>query len=355
MASSIHIVGVGARTPIGDAAAAAAAVRAGLPGIGEHPYMLDHDCAPIAAALDAEIDLTFTGPKRLLALAEPALREACAWLDDVNLPQLSVPLYLGLPAIRPGFTERDAATVRSGLACFEGLPIKLAKVITYTEGHAAGLVAFARAAEEMNHGAFEMCLVGGVDSYSHPDTLEWLQANRQIAGPISRSGFVPGEGAAFCFLTTEKGRDRLGAKALARVVAIAIGKETKLIKTADMCLGEGLTATVRDAVSSLRLPDERVNEIYCDINGERYRSEEWGFVCLRLSQYFDDATAYRSPSECWGDVGAASGSLLVRLACQAFARGYSRGPRAMVWASSEGGQRGVLVLEGSSQLRKDVN
>ena len=69
-------------------------------------------------------------------------------------------------------------------------------------------------------------------------------------------------------------------------------------------------------MSGLQPPDERINDIYCDINGERYRSEEWGFVCLRLSQYFDNPTAYRSPAECWGDMGAASGPLFAMLACR---------------------------------------
>ena len=197
-----------------------------------------------------------------------------------------------------------------------------------------------------------MCLVGGIESYFHADTMEWLDANRQLAGSVSRSGFVPGEGAGFCLLMAEQVMARLGLKPLARVSAVATGKETKLIKTSDICLGEGLSETVRNAVSSLRPPEERVNDIFCDINGERYRNEEWGFVCLRLSQYFDDPTAYRSPAECWGDMGAASGPLLAMLVCQAYVRGYSQGPRAMLWASSEGGRRGAAVLAASNPISK---
>jgi 3-oxoacyl-[acyl-carrier-protein] synthase I len=354
MASSIQIVGVGARTPVGDAAAAAAFVRAGLTAFGEHPFMLDLDGVPTPAAVDEEIDLTDMGPKRLLALAEPALRNACASLDSGAVRQW-LPVFLGLPALRPGFTEKYAEAVRTGLARLDGLPADLAEITVFPHGHAAGLSALAAGFEHLHNPAFDVCLVGGVDSYFHADTVEWLNANRQLAGAVSRSGFVPGEGAAFCLLATDKALNRLGLKPTARVRAVAAGKETKLIKTTDMCLGEGLSATVRDAVSSLRLPDERINEIYCDINGERYRSEEWGFVCLRLAQYFDDATAYHSPAECLGDMGAASGPLFAVLACRAFARGYSRGPRVMLWASSEGGQRSVAVLEDSSAGLKEGN
>ena len=355
MASSIQIVGIGARTPLGDAATAAAAVRAGLTGLGQHPFMLDRDAVPTPAALVAELDLTDMGPKRLLALAEPALRDACASLDSGRSVRQRLPVFLGLPALRPGFTEKYAEAVRTGLARLDGLPADLAEITVFSHGHAAGVSALAAGFEHLHNSTFEVCLVGGVDSYFHADTVDWLLANRQLAGAVSRSGFVPGEGAAFCLLATDKGLNRLGLKPMARVRAVAVGKETKLIKTTDLCLGEGLSATVRDAVSGLRLPDERINEIYCDINGERYRSEEWGFVCLRLAQYFDDATTYHSPAECLGDMGAASGPFFAILACQAFARRYSRGPRVMLWASSEGGQRGVAVLEDSTAGLKERN
>lgn len=208
------------------------------------------------------------------------------------------------------------------------------------EGHAAGLSALAEAVTKICQGSFDVCLVGGVDSYFQAETIEWLDANRQLVGEVSRSGFVPGEGAGFCLLMTERARESSRLRSLAQVHTVSLGKETKLIKTNDMCFGEGLTATVQNAVSGLRLPGERINEIFCDINGERYRSEEWGFVCLRLSPYFDDPTAYRSPADCWGDVGAASGPLFAVLACQSPAKA-----RVMLWASSERGLRAALILE----------
>jgi 3-oxoacyl-[acyl-carrier-protein] synthase I len=188
-----------------------------------------------------------------------------------------------------------------------------------------------------------------VDSYFHPDTMEWLDENRQLAGAVSRSGFVPGEGAGFCLLTADGALKRLGFRSLARVVSVGLGRETKLIKTSTICLGEGLTAAVREAVTELQPPAESISDVVCDINGERYRGEEWGFVCLRLPRYFDNPTAYLSPADSWGDVGAASLPLFAMLACQASARGYSKGSRAMLWASSEGGLRGACVIETATQ------
>jgi 3-oxoacyl-[acyl-carrier-protein] synthase-1 len=355
MASSVHIIATGARTPVGlQAARAAAAVRAGITGLGEHPFMIDQVGDPMPGALDARLDAVMMGPERLLSLAETALREACASLTrESRGPRLRLPVYLGLPEPRPGFTEQDAEAVRSGLSGLEGLPIEISEVNVSTEGHAAGLSTLATATGQIQQGAFEVCLVGGVDSYFQPDTMEWLDENRQLAGTVSRSGFVPGEGAGFCLLMAERACKQLGLSALARVLAVAKGKETKLIKTSDICLGEGLTTTVKDVVSGLSLPDEMITDIICDVNGERYRGEEWGFVCLRLPQYFDDPSAYCSPAECWGDMGAASGPLFAMLAYQAAVRGYAKGPRTLLWASSESGLRAAAVL-GLETIGKNV-
>jgi 3-oxoacyl-[acyl-carrier-protein] synthase-1 len=349
--NSIHIAATGARTPVGlQTASAAAAVRAGIAALGEHPFMIDQAGEPMPGALDSELDPDLMGPERLLALTEAALREACLPLSG-RLEDLSrVPIILGLSELRPGFTNSDAERVRTGLTRFKGLPVQISEVNVLTNGHAAGFLALSHAAAQMQQGRIEVCLAGGVDSYFHPDTMEWLDENRQLTGSVSRSGFIPGEGAGFCLLMTGHACRRLGIMAPMQVRAVATGKETKLIKTEEVCLGEGLTATVRQALGALGFPERRINGIICDMNGERYRGEEWGFVCLRLGQFFDDPTGYVSPAECWGDMGAASGPLFAMLACQAAARGYSAGPRTLLWASSEGGDRGAAVLEAGGDL-----
>ena len=195
------------------------------------------------------------GPERLLGLAEAALSEACEPLVAARA-ELRLPVYLGLPEPRPGFNEQDAEAVRSGLMRLEGLPAGLSKVSVFNQGHAAGFSALEAAAGQIRQGAFDACLVGGVDSYFHPDTMEWLDTNRQLTGADSRSGFVPGEGAGFCLLMNERARDRLGLRGLARVLSVAVGKETKLIKTQDICFGEGMSATVKNAVSGLHPPTQ---------------------------------------------------------------------------------------------------
>jgi len=350
MTSAINIVAVGARTPLGlQSTPTAAAVRAGVIALKQHPFMVDRVGDLMPGAIDYQLDPRIMGSNRMLLLAESALREVCAPLSNFERLRLKIPVYLGLPELRPGFDQQDATDIRNGLARIEGLAAEISEVKIFMQGHAAGLAAFATAVQQIRQGMFEVCLIGGVESYFQPDTMEWLDANRQLANMVSRSGFVPGEGAGFCLLMNERVSDLVGLKPLTRLLTVAVGRETKLIKTPVDCLGEGLTATVKEAVTCLRPPAEKIADVICDINGERYRSEEWGFVCLRLSQYFDDPTAYKSPSDCWGDMGAASGVLFAMLVCQAAVRGYNKGPRTLLWSSSENGLRAAVVLETSDR------
>lgn len=349
MVDRIHVVSCGARTPLGlNAAASAAAYRASISAAREHPFMIDRAGNPMLGALDAVLEPNLTGWKRLLALAVPALCEACASLSDRSRPHSPIPLFLSLPEHRPGFSADDVEAIRTNIGHEANLPFGFSDVSVLAQGHAAGLALMSTAASQMHQGAFETCIVGGVDSYFHPDTMEWLDENRQLAGAVSRSAFVPGEGAGFCLLMTETALARMNTDAMACLRSTAFGREAKVIKSDEICLGEGLTAAVERAVARAPRSASTIGTVICDINGERYRGEEWGFACLRIGHHFDDPAAYLSPADCWGDLGAASGPLFVMLACQAAIRKYATGSRSLLWASSEGGLRAAAVLDSAT-------
>ncbi|RVB41553.1 beta-ketoacyl synthase, partial [Mesorhizobium sp. M7A.F.Ca.CA.001.06.1.1] len=73
---AIVIVGIGARTPLGfDAASSAAAVRAGISAIQQHPTMVDRFGEQMKVTRDMGIDLHMRGPDRAVAIAfDPAVQ-----------------------------------------------------------------------------------------------------------------------------------------------------------------------------------------------------------------------------------------------------------------------------------------
>lgn len=345
MSEPLYLISTGARTPLGlHSAAAAAAVRAAISSCAEHPFMIDQAGDPMAASMDALLEPDTPCKQRMMAMAQTALQEACLPLAE-NQAITELPLLFGLPEPRPGFNEEDAKWIGYQLSHNTELPVNISHHRAFMSGHSAALSVLDQARNEMAQGDYQACLIGGVESYFHPDTMEWLDKNRQLHGSVSRSGFVPGEGAGFCLIMTPSAAQQAGLKPLALITQTATAWETKLIKTQDINLGEGLTQSVRNTVAHLNPQQQRVNSIYCDINGERYRGEEWGFTCLKLAQYFDDPTGYWSPADCWGDMGAASGALFMTLATQAAQRGYAAGAQSLLWAGSENGLRASALLE----------
>ena len=337
MRGGCHLVGFAARTAVGRSAqAAAAAVRAGISRIEQHPRWVDLRGEPIRGAFDHDFGDDMPCPERMLEMASAVLG------DLSRITELSCPILLALPEARPGFGEDDARDLERRLRANPALR-KGATVRTVARGHAGGLLALRLATEHLTGDDDGRCIVVGVDSYFDRRTLTWLAHNRQLSGPGIRSGFFPGEGACAVLVAAQHARRSLGWPSLATVRSVGVAREQRLIKTDTDNLGEGLTEAVTAAVRTSG--EGPIDSVYCDINGERYRTEEWGFTILRTAQWFRDPAGYVSASACWGDLGAASGPAAAMLACAAWGRGYAPGPRALVFGGSEAGLRACAVLE----------
>jgi 3-oxoacyl-[acyl-carrier-protein] synthase I len=345
MSTEVAIIGCGARTPLGfDRRSSAAAVRAGISVIAEHPFMVDRFGEPMKVTRDAGLDPGLAGPERLLALAIPAAREALAPLEGAGIVP-SVSMMVSLGEQRPGQDRHTGATVTAGLSDALHGTIGIERQLHWMGGHAGGIVAMEVGRQLLAEGRAEMVLAGGVDSYLPRDTLEWLDDNEQLHSEGNIYGFCPGEAAGFVLMAPMETARRLGVAPLLALVSVGSGIEKNLIKTEDICLGDGLSAAFRTAAEPLRKA-ETIDRIICDMNGERYRGNEYGFAVLKASGLFKDAAAFEAPTDCWGDVGAAGGPLYVSLVVEAEARGYSKGPLSMIWASSEGGRRAAAILRG---------
>jgi 3-oxoacyl-[acyl-carrier-protein] synthase-1 len=342
--AEIEVVAVGARTPVGSTAeSSAAAVRAGISRYAEYPF-IDARGEPVVVAADGELDPKLEGRDRLVPLVESVLDEVEVKLGSAVLQGSRPRLLLALPEARPGFTEDDAAWLTNAMEERFRAKTPNARVELAGRGHAGALRAVEQAVRECSEGRDSLFLVAGVDSYHHAETFIWLERGCRFAQPGVRGGFIPGEGAGCLALMGAGLRCRLRLPQLA-VVRGARTAQERLLRDSDTgSFGAGMTQAVAGAVAGLDLSREKVDDLYTDINGERYRSEEWGFVALKTPSVWR-STGYRSLSDCWGDVGAAAGVLGGVLAVRAFARGYARGPRALVMAGSDGGLRGAVLLQ----------
>ncbi|HKM57011.1 MAG TPA: beta-ketoacyl synthase N-terminal-like domain-containing protein, partial [Isosphaeraceae bacterium] len=217
----VCIAGVGARTPLGlNAPASAAAVRAAIGAIRLHPYFVDKAGEPMSVTMDAVLSPDLGGVERLAALAIPAMKEALAPLGTQSNFRGRIPAFIGLPEVRPGRPPRleDELTPR--------LEKELAvRVTMIPKGHSSGLMALEEAWKAIQEGRAEFYLAGGVDSYLEPETLEWLDREKQLLSAQNRSGFPPGEGAGFCLVTSTSTARHYGLEVLAWVMSVATAIE----------------------------------------------------------------------------------------------------------------------------------
>ncbi|WP_244923939.1 hypothetical protein [Enhygromyxa salina] len=302
----------------------------------------------MTVAADPRLSPQLDGANRLLPMAYAVIEEVAHKLAAAPRPYRGpVDLWLALPESRPGFPEHELQTTAKQLTTSLAATGTSLRADLVGRGHAGVAQVIERAAQEAAVGREVLTVVVGIDSYIHPETLTWLEHER-LFGPDARNGFHPGEAAGCLVLASPRLRHVLGLPCLATIAGVATAREQRLPGSETGSFGEGMTQALRGAVAGLQFPDQAVDTIYCDINGERYRSEEWAFVNLREPTAIR-APGYDAPADCWGDVGAASGALFGVLAVRAWARGYAAGPHALALTGSSNGLRGAILFEQPSR------
>ena len=346
MAERVVIVALGASTAVGrDVWSSAAAVRAGISGFVQHPYMIDTAGEPMRAAIAPWIDIGLSGADRLEALLFPALDQALESLASYRGARLNMAVALGLPSARPGLPDDIQRQMLGRIN--KRYARHFSSAASFAAGHAAGLLAVQAGAAKLAQGSLDACVVASVDSYIEPLTLEWLEANDQLhnAGRLKNSwGFIPGEAGVALLLMRESVALAASLNGLAVVLGTGTAMETKHIRTETVCVGEGLTQAFRGALAGL-WAGAKVSDIYCDMNSEPCRADEFGFTALRTGASFESVSDFETPADCWGDVGATSGPLGECLAICSAVKGYSLGSIALVFASSDTGHRAATVLQ----------
>jgi 3-oxoacyl-[acyl-carrier-protein] synthase-1 len=325
-----------------DAMASAAAVRGSISAVRAHEFFVDKAGEPMCLASDLVLGRRLDVSRRLEEMVLYALTEAVepVWSDGLRTRARCL---LGLPEPRVGMPPE----VYKSLAAFVTRRLGLANgaVQSIPGGHAAGLMAIQIAAGRISRGEVDVYLIAGVDSYYSPETLESLDEQGLLMSAVNRNGYPPGEAAGACILVSRSAAERYGLPILARIGSAATGIEPYPIYSKQVCVGTGLTAVLRSVTGGLRLPDEAVTATYCDLNGQRYRNEEYVYTLLRVQGAFVDVHDYKSPADCWGDVGAASGPLFACLAIAAMQRRYAQGAFPMLWAGSDSGYRSAVLLK----------
>lgn len=290
----------------------------------------------LASALAGEPSLT-PRDSRLLRLASGAVGQAVGELG-ARVPR--PPLFLGLPETQRARPVDPKKLIGRLSVQAEGA-FDLAGSDGIPEGRHAALLAVSRAAAALRSGGAKLVLAGGVDSYVDLYTLGTLDMEGRTKAAGRPDGFVPGEGAAVLALSTTRAAEGLGLRPIASVSEVVEGREAGHLHSKEVFRGDGL-ATVLTTLLARVPPKAPVRSVFSSMNGESHWAKEWGVAAMRCQDPLDPACEMSHPADVHGDTGAATGALLVALACLAVRR--DPGAPALVYASADHGGRAALLV-----------
>jgi 3-oxoacyl-[acyl-carrier-protein] synthase-1 len=313
-------------------------IRAGVTRLREHAYYesTPHDPEweegdPLVVAAVDGVDPLLDGPARLVALLKPALADLFrrAGLKRRDLAEHA--LLVALPA-----PDDAVASWGLGDAFVEGLCRELGLSFAATRssraGHAGVFELLREAGALLAAGGARSCIVAGVDSYLSEDRMQRLDGAWRLKSARNVDGFCPGEAAAALLVEAEKPARARGAPIQAVVSALGLAAEPETVSSDRQSTGRGLTEALRGAMH----PDRGPAWVLCDLNGESYRAFEWGVALARLGERLSGVRKLVYPALSLGDVGAATGAVLVAAAAAGFRRGYAPAGEAVLWTASDG-------------------
>jgi 3-oxoacyl-[acyl-carrier-protein] synthase I len=360
--SEISITGIGAVTAVGmDAITTCASIRAGL----ARPAPLD-----LAKVLDLmeykEVAITghpagalargFSNVGRWLQLAPAALADLCS---SSTLPSTAAdpgfwaqtPCVVVLPFLGERFFPDPNCSDEMVEAAFVAPLVERvrsffapSRMSVRARGRAGVLEGVAVAREWITRGQASRVVVLVVDSLVDLPALEWLLEAGRIKCDANPVGMSPGEAAcAFLFEDADAALTRGGAT-IAQLRSVATAPESKAFLSGQASQGESLATVISTALAALNLTVPFNGLVVSDLNGEQWRSYEFGSARARVSRSLWDGEEVAFPVESTGDAGAATAGVQIAVACRALARGYARGDSVLITCSDEQGAVGAAVF-----------
>jgi len=348
--NELNITGMSAVTSVGlTATQTCASIRAGISGFTEHPYHFSliekpflNDPQPLVCSPIPVIDPSTLIPDRLLNLAlsscEEAFTSALIQRNDLN----DFGLFLALPPVIEGIPEWGIDAYlpnefyrRAGIKPF---PITR----TYRQGRTGFFHAMTDATKALDEKQCRFALIGGIDSYLGEESISYFDQSYRLKSERNLDGFIPGEASVFVIAESAESAKQRNVIICGIVEAISFGMEDQNFMGDRVSSGCGLTEVFRRVYSKTKVQPRWVA---CDLNGESYRSAEWGLVITRNNALLSNVKEVSHSADCVGDIRAAGPALSVLTVCKAFAKGYAPANSCVVYGSDEKGDRAACLVK----------
>lgn len=351
MAPRAYIAGVGMVTPLGiDFPMTASAVKAGISGYAVSDYMAE-DGQPVTMSMvpdeffdsvNMEIDegdSSGAQHERVIKMAIVALKEAIAHLKDPKV----LPLIMAFPEQQSEHEHMYSEALKTNMLAQKDLPLSSELMYSFYTGRSGGVEAVNMAYRYLYELGHSYVVIGASDSFYQCPRLAMLKERQRLLTLTNSDGFAPGEAAAFIVLTRDISRAMVSSDGMViGLYEIGTGQEDGYIYSDAPYLGEGLDKAVSSALDASGL--STVDMVYSSMNGERYWAKELGVSMIRSLRGTTDDFRIEHPADCYGDVGAASGPMLLGLAMADLLEDGNNN-NGVVYSSSDSSGRAAVVLQ----------
>lgn len=282
--------------------------------------------------------------RRLLYLASAALNDL-----KHALPDSPIPMFITGPEAYTPNCGVDRTWIKClGNICEINLDAANSRFTNIGRAGTADMVDIATRYFEATRAPY--AVVGGVDSFYHVATLDFLEDQQRLLTSTTPCGFIPGEGSAFLLLASRFAPTEKLKKSLA------------CIQTPSMEYEQGSLDDIKESMSGLGKVfnhlanhcNDAIEIIYSSENGEPHFSRELATAIMRNKDSFTDNLSVIRPAECFGDVGAAFGAIAISLAAEKLKRQNSNLP-IIVACTSDSGARAALSLRRRSAMTQRIS
>ena len=346
----IYIAGIGMITPIGaHTAMTAAAVRAGVSAYQASRHYNRQSQQITMAGVPAEVFSTMPEEieenngyreqhDHIIKMAILALREALSG-QSITKP---VPLILVMPEERPGITCIKPEALIKNLVNQKDLLLHADLVRCIYSGRAGGIQGLELAAHYLNHQKADFVLLGGSDSHCHALRIEELDKQGRLLAPGNKDGFAPGEAAGFLLLTRHPQKAMVREDHIIAISPPGLSQEPGHLYSDEPYRGDGLDQAFKQALNGYA--GTGIKTIYSSMNGEHHWAKEYGVAYIRNQASFHDPAKVEHPADCYGDLGSATGPVLIGLAAVDLLKKPGLATH-LVYSSSDGALRAAVRVE----------
>lgn len=334
-AAHLHVVGAGICCALGyNARAVDCALRAGMDHFQESEFVTANGQPVRVARLP---DTESWGAERLSQWMAHAVNDCLHHAGPLKDPALMV-LMLSAESKRPGIEERSA--VQAAVLSSKLLGVPLSAQSTVWQGGRAGLGTVLQQAHELLQlGQCQQVLLLGFDSLLNAQTIgHYLQAERLLV-PDNRDGFIPGEAAAAVLLELAA-PDTSGLHILGWGQGDEPGRPDGSVPSRAMGLSQAMGAAFAQAGIDCNDLAFRLS----DQNGEAFFAREAANAITRVAQDGGTVPMVHTTADCVGEVGAATGPLMLAWLHHLLSRADGPGECGLIHLANDDGLRSAVVV-----------